>query len=50
MKASADTIEELYRKNNGVPSPEAAKLIEELRKLAREILASQEFLNSKIKL
>jgi len=31
-------------------SPETVKLIEELRKLAREILASQEFLNSKIKL
>jgi hypothetical protein len=50
MKASADTIEELYRKNNGVPSPETAKPIKELRKLAREILTSQEFLNSKIKL
>jgi hypothetical protein len=50
MKASADTIEQLYRKTNGVPSPETAKLIEELRKLAREILTSQEFLNSKIKL
>jgi hypothetical protein len=50
MKTSADTIEDLHKKTNGVPSPETAKLIEELGKLAREILASQEFLNSKIKL
>jgi hypothetical protein len=50
MKTSADTIEDLYRKNNGVPSAETAKLIKELRELAKEILTSQEFLNSKIKL
>ncbi len=50
MKASADTVEDLYRKTNSVPSPETAKLIKELRELAKEILTSQEFLNSKIKL
>jgi hypothetical protein len=50
MKTSADTIEDFYKKTDGVPSPETTKLIEELRELAREILTSQEFLNSKIKL
>ena len=50
MKTSANTIEDLYKKTNGVPSPETAKLIKELRELAKEILTSQEFLNSKIKL
>jgi hypothetical protein len=50
MKMSADTIEGHYKKANGVPSAEAAKLIKELRELSREILTSQEFLNSKIKL
>jgi hypothetical protein len=50
MKMSADTIEGHYKEANGVPSTEAAKLIKELRELSREILTSQEFLNSKIKL
>ena len=50
MKTSANTIEDLYKETNGVPSPETAKLIKDLRELAKEILTSQEFLNSKIKL
>jgi hypothetical protein len=50
MKMSADTIEGHYKQAKGVPSTEAAKLIKELRELSREILTSQEFLNSKIKL
>jgi hypothetical protein len=35
---------------NGLSSTETAELIKELRELTREILISQEFLNSKIKL
>lgn len=50
LKTSANTIEDLHKKNNDVSSPETAKLIGELRELAKEILASQEFLNSKVKL
>ena len=50
MRMSADTIEDLYKKTNGVPSPETANLIKELRELTREIRTSQEFLNSRIKL
>ncbi|MGB8604430.1 hypothetical protein [Bradyrhizobium sp.] len=50
MKASADTIEDLCKKANEAPSPETAKLIKDLRELTREILSSQEYLNSKIKL
>ena len=50
MKASADTLENLYTKTNGTPPDETAKLIKELRELTKEILTSQEFLNSKIKL
>ncbi len=49
MKTSADIIEDLSKKTNGAPSPETTKLIKELRELTREILTSQEFLNSKIK-
>jgi hypothetical protein len=50
MKASADTLENLYTKANGTLPDETAKLIKELRELTKEILTSQEFLNSKIKL
>jgi hypothetical protein len=50
LRTSADTIEGLYKESDSVPSPETAKLIKELRELAREILTSQEFLNSRIKL
>ena len=50
MKMSADTIEGHFKEADGEPSPEAANLVKELRELSREILTSQEFLNSKIKL
>jgi hypothetical protein len=50
MKLSADTIEGHFKAADGEPSPEAANLVKELRELSREILTSQEFLNSKIKL
>jgi hypothetical protein len=47
---SADALEGYDKEHNGHPSTETAKLIKELRALAKEILTSQEFLNSKIKL
>jgi hypothetical protein len=50
MRMSADALEGYCKEGNGPPSTETAKLIEELRELAREILTSQEFLNSKIRL
>jgi len=50
LKMSADALEEHYKERNGPPSAETAKLIKELRELTREILTSQDFLNSKIKL
>jgi hypothetical protein len=50
MKLSADSIEGHFKEAGGEPSPEAANLVRELRELSREILTSQEFLNSKIKL
>jgi hypothetical protein len=46
LKNAADALEE----HNGPSSAETAELIKELRELTREILTSQEFLNSKIKL
>jgi hypothetical protein len=50
MKLSADSIEGHFKEAGREPSPEAANLVRELRELSREILTSQEFLNSKIKL
>jgi len=50
MRRSADALEGHQKEHNGHPSTETAKLIKELRALTREILTSQEFLNSKIKL
>jgi hypothetical protein len=50
MKLSAETIEGQFKEVDGEPSPETANLIKELRELSREILTSQEFFNSKIKL
>jgi hypothetical protein len=50
LRMSADALEGYYKERNGPPSTETAKLIEELRELTREILTSQDFLNSKIKL
>jgi hypothetical protein len=50
LRMSADALEEHYKEGKGPPSAETAKLIKELRELTREILTSQEFLNSKIKL
>jgi hypothetical protein len=50
LRMSADALEEYHKERNGPPSTEPAKLIKELRELTREILTSQEFLNSKIKL
>jgi hypothetical protein len=50
MRMSADALEGYCKERNEPPSTETAKLIKELRALTREILTSQEFLNSKIKL
>jgi hypothetical protein len=50
MRMSADAFEDHYKKTKSVPSPEKAKLIKELRELVRQILTSQEYSNSKIKL
>jgi hypothetical protein len=50
LRTSADAIEDLHKKPNSLSSTETAELIKELRELTREILISQEFLNSKIKL
>jgi hypothetical protein len=47
---SADALEGYCKERNEPSANETAKLIKELRELAREILTSQEFLNSKIKL
>jgi hypothetical protein len=47
---SADTLEGYYKEHNEHPSPDTAKLIKELRELVRQILTSQEYSNSKIKL
>jgi hypothetical protein len=51
LKMAADAIEGLYKElKRGRPPPEATSLIAELRELAREVLTSQEYINSKIKL
>jgi len=50
LRISADALEEQYKEGNRPPPTETAKLIKELHELTREILTSQEFLNSKIKL
>jgi hypothetical protein len=50
MRTAADALEEHHKKINGIPSTDTAMLIKELRELAREIVTSQEFLNSKIRL
>jgi hypothetical protein len=50
MRMSADALEGYDKEHHGHPSTETAKLIKELRALAKEILTSQDFLNSKIKL
>ena len=50
LKMSANAIEDLYKELNRPAPPEATALIKELHELAREILISQDFLNSKIKL
>ena len=50
LKMSANAIEDLYKELNWPAPPEATALIKELHELAREILISQDFLNSKIKL
>jgi hypothetical protein len=49
-KMSATAIEGLYKELDRTPPPEATDLIKELHELARDILTSQDFLNSKIKL
>jgi hypothetical protein len=50
LKMSADAIEGLYKELERNPPPEAADLINELRRLARDVLTSQDYLNAKIKL
>jgi hypothetical protein len=50
LRISADALEGYCKERNGPPATETAKLIKELRELTREILTSQDFLNSKIKL
>ena len=50
LKMSADTLEGYHKERKGPPSSETAKLIKELRELTREILTSEDFLNSKIRL
>jgi hypothetical protein len=50
LRMSADTLEGYYKEHNEHPSTDTAKLIKELRELVREILTSQEYSNSKIKL
>jgi hypothetical protein len=50
LKMSADALEGYCKERNEPPSTETAQLIKELRELIREILTSQDFLNSKIKL
>ncbi|HTF79766.1 MAG TPA: hypothetical protein VK620_36585 [Bradyrhizobium sp.] len=50
LKMSAIAIEDLYKELNRTPPQEATDLIKELHELARDILTSQDFLNSKIKL
>ena len=50
LKMAADAIEGLYKELERGPPPEATSLIAELRELAREVLTSQEHINSKIKL
>jgi hypothetical protein len=50
LKMSAIAIEDLYKELDRTPTQEATDLIKELHELARDILTSQDFLNSKIKL
>ena len=50
LRMSADTLEGYYKEHNEHPSTDTAKLIKELRELVRQILTSQEYSNSKIKL
>jgi hypothetical protein len=50
LKISAEAIEGLYKELERNPPPEATNLIKELRKLAKDVLTSQEYLNAKIKL
>jgi hypothetical protein len=50
LKMSATAIESLYKELNRTPPPEATALIKELHELARDILTSQDFINSKMKL
>jgi len=50
LRLSADALEGYCKERNGSPPTETAMLIKELRELTREILTSQDFLNSKIKL
>ena len=50
LKMSANAIEGLYKELNRTPPPEATALIKELHELARDILTSQDYLNSKVKL
>jgi hypothetical protein len=48
LRMSADALEGHFKERP--PPTETAKLIKELRELTREIVTSQDFLNSKIKL
>jgi hypothetical protein len=50
LKMSATAIEGLYKELNRTPPPEATALIKELHELARDILTSQDFTNSKMRL
>jgi len=50
LKISADSIEGQSRAATGAASDEAAKVIRELRDVAREILTSDDYQNSKIKI
>jgi hypothetical protein len=50
LKISADAIEALYKELERKPPPEAADLVQELHKLARDILTSQDYLNAKVRL
>jgi hypothetical protein len=47
---SAEDVSQCYRGSVQTPPPEATALIRELHELARDILTSQDFLNSKVKL
>ena len=49
LKICADSIEAQNKTSAGAVSAEKAKMIQDVRDAAREILTSQEYQNSKIK-